>query len=578
VNAKGSRDGKALFNIGLIDIHWHWAPLSDKTIAVTKVVLDKLNVDIEQYTDTVIIGGVKIALKKPLESNIEQADEAVENNTSWAATLDEIIFSNLNICYLKHLSEIAKAQDDNKLIDYCLQLENLSWQGSIHYATDKNLIASEIIPVSTAGDFSLTGLNITDNRLNQSLAKLRSTTFNDVTINGLNDIRIKEIIINHLSALQRSDDNNGATVALAKLSVTDLIYATDNLSIDAINFSELKAHVSINKNGKFEHDKWRLTDDDKSSTKTDKKQPVSNKPFNLSINTLSLATEETILFTDNSTTPVTKAGLQKLFFETSKLYTAKPETNSPFKLSATTTRHSTIDIAGTAKLFANKISFDADGKLKGFDLRAASPAAKKAIGHIIKSGQLDADLTLRAKEGVLDSNIALSLYHFNIKAESKKDAEKLDKDFGMPLNQTLVLLRDKDNSIHLDIPITGDTSNPDFNPMHAIIKATSKAATVTLITFYTPYGLIYAGGNILFDLATAMNFDPVEFSPGLSTLDTAGKKQLNTLATLMTEKPQIRLTLCGMTNNRDTLSLATDLEKQSDKNDLPLSNKQSSAY
>ena len=205
--------------------------------------------------------------------------------------------------------------------------------------------------------------------------------------------------------------------------------------------------------------------------------------------------------------------------------------------------------------------------MKGFDLRAASPATKKAIGHTIKSGQLDADLELLAVDGVLDSNIGLTLYHFNIKASSKEDADKLDKKFGMPLNQTLLLLRDKDDSIHLDIPITGDVNNPNFNPMDAIVKATSKAATVTLITFYTPYGLIYAGGNVAFNLATALNFDPIQFPAGSAEVDSDGKEQLSGLSKLLTEKPQVHLTLCGVTNQQDALTLFPELKEQLDNND-----------
>jgi len=251
-----------------------------------------------------------------------------------------------------------------------------------------------------------------------------------------------------------------------------------------------------------------------------------------------------------------------------------------FKLYAKTTRHGTIDIEGTAKPFAKKISFDARGKLKGFDLRAATPATRKAIGHIIKSGQLDADLKLLAVDGVLDSNIALSLYQFNIKAISKESAKKLDAKFGMPLNQTLVLLRDKDDSIHLDIPITGDVNSPNFDPMDAIIKATSKAATVTLITFYTPYGLIYAGGNLALNLATALNFDPVAFTPGSAEINDSGKQQLDNLSKLLSEKPQIHLTLCGVTNQQDVFALYPEIKdkfknKDNAKTEIILTEKQS---
>ena len=270
-------------------------------------------------------------------------------------------------------------------------------------------------------------------------------------------------------------------------------------------------------------------------------------------------------------------GLQSLLLDIKNLDSTKPDTDSPIHLAATTKRHSTIKIDGSARPLAEKISFNLEGKLKGFDLRNASPAVSKATGHIIKSGQLDADLKLLATEGQLDSIIALSLYQFHIKAKSKEDAARLDASIGMPLNQTLVLLRDKDDSIHLDIPITGDINNPNFNPMDAIVKATTKAATVTLITFYTPYGLIYAGGNVLFNLATAMNFDPIAFEPGSAEISGDNKQKFENLTKLLTEKPGIHLTLCGVTNQQDALTLYPELkQQQNDKNKagMTLSNEQ----
>jgi len=43
-NASGNKEGKPPFHIGLVDIHWQWQPLSNKTIEVTKVALDKLDI------------------------------------------------------------------------------------------------------------------------------------------------------------------------------------------------------------------------------------------------------------------------------------------------------------------------------------------------------------------------------------------------------------------------------------------------------------------------------------------------------------------------------------------------------
>ncbi len=767
-NAIGNKDGKPLFKIGLVDLHWRWRPLSNKTIEITRVALDSLDLNIKQYRDAIIIGGVNIPLGTMTNESPENTDkdEADENVKAWAASLGEVIFTNLNICYLQHTSTLAQATDESKFVDYCVTLEKLSWAGSIAYANDAELLKPDDLPLTSTGDFTLDGLNIIDNHLNKKLLSSKSNILDNVTLRGLNDLHIdrltmhglsllqrddkkhidslrfqqltvnniklsdlnsldindisisepgvylvklnqsdweyqqwipelpassqttikpsddipadkaatfkftlnslninnsdlcysdnsrslyycltfaaldwkgklqydtqplkpgtlniqaegeielsqpnihnhtidrdlldfeklrltkvkasdsnhislKKLILQDLAALQRSKAANDSTVSFKNLAIDDIKCTDDRLAINTIALKGLAGAISKNKDGHWEYGKWLTNDKPEETKKTsNSKKPKSpakdKKSFVLSLNGLNITTDKQITFTDNSTRPAMKMGLNDLTFDAKNIDTDKPDINSTFKLYAKTTRHGTIDIEGTAKPFAEKISFDARGKLKGFDLRAATPATRKAIGHIIQSGQLDADFKLLAVDGVLDSNIALSLYQFNIKATSKESARKLDAKFGMPLNQTLVLLRDKDDSIHLDIPITGNVSSPNFDPMDAIIKATSKAATVTLITFYTPYGLIYAGGNLALNLATALNFDPVSFTPGSSEINNGGRQQLDGLTKLLSEKPQIHLTLCGVTNQQDLFALIPDLKGRienksgDDKND-----------
>jgi hypothetical protein len=756
VNARGFSDGKPLFNVGLVDIYWQWVPLSDKTIEVTKVALDNFKVNIEKYNDEMIIGGVHIPLAGNTAANTEEPSEGTHEKTKpWAASLGEVIFTDLNICYLQHNAALQQADIDTLFVDYCVDLGEVSWSGTISYATDKELLKTEDIAISSTGDFKLSGLEITDNKLGRKLLTSNSNTLNNVVISGLNNLHIDELEMNELSLLQREDekhidsvrfhqltiddinlaqlnslsindiamekpgvylvkqnqtdweyqqwlpptDNTGQddktkdneeppatpssfkvslknikvnepdlcyldnstsiyycltfarfawngsvvydtntpdtndisliakgdlelsrpkvhnhsldrnlvafeslsldeldvaginkvalknlsidklaalqrsnssddnTAAFDKLSIDDVLYTKNKVAVKSIVLNGLTNTVSKNKDGGWEHDKWMQNSEKEKETAESKtkKQDTSDESFIIALQKLKVSSDKKITFTDNSTEPATKVGLQSLTFDMSDIYSEKPDSESPFKLAAKTLLHSTMDIEGKVKPFAEKISFDADGKLKGFDLRAASPATKKAIGHTIKSGQLDADLKLLAVDGVLDSNIGLTLQHFNIKATSKADADKLNEKFGMPLNQTLVLLRDKDDSIHLDIPITGDVNNPNFNPMDAIVKATSKAATVTLITFYTPYGLIYAGGNMAFNLATALNFDPIKFTPGSSEIIAESKEQLSNLSKLLTEKPQVHLTLCGITNQQDALTLFPELKEQLEK-------------
>jgi hypothetical protein len=498
----------------------------------------------------------------PQSTRIEKTAETKnfsEQSTSesfFQLSLNNINIDDSDLCY----------QDNSTSLYYCLTFKDLDWTGSFKF--DTRPTDSDGVNLLAKGSLELTRPNIHNQTITRDLLTLETLALSDMNISGTDNVSLKSLVIENLAALQRGEDKDDNTASFDSLIIDNIKYATNKVDIESVELKGLANAASKNKDGGWEHDKWKPKTIDTKHDVKDKpaKQPAETEPFVIALQKVKLTSDKNISFTDNSTEPALKVGLQKLVFDMNDIYSTKPDSSSPFKLHAQTFKHSTVDIEGTVKLFADKLSFDAEGKLKGFDLRAASPASQKAIGHIIKSGQLDADLELLAVDGVLDSNIGLSLYHFNIKASSKEDAEKLDKKFGMPLNQTLVLLRDKDDSIHLDIPITGDVNNPDFDPMDAIIKATSKATTVTLITFYTPYGLVYAGGNVAFNLATALNFEPVNFTPGSSEVLAESKEQLDGLSKLLTEKPQVRLTLCGVANRQDAFTLYPDFKEEFDRN------------
>ena len=161
VNATGSENGSPLFNVGLIDIHWRWTPLSKKTIVVSKVVLDHFNVSIKKYGDKIIVGGVQIPLGSQA-TEVSVNNDTDENAKPWAASLGEVVFTNLNICYLQHTTSHDAANLESKYLDYCVNLDEMTWGGTISYATDAELLKTDDLALSSTGNFALNGLTVTD--------------------------------------------------------------------------------------------------------------------------------------------------------------------------------------------------------------------------------------------------------------------------------------------------------------------------------------------------------------------------------------------------------------------------------
>ena len=536
--------------------------------------LNDINIDGINFSNNDTLTIKSISLDKPLLSAardnsgawkyiqwIPEADSVPEkpsDKSSSDAAVFNINISSVSIkapqlCYEQPAIPSDTLAD---AIDYCLDIASVDWNGDIAIVTPT---ADNPLGLLLTGDLKVVEFVTTNNLLQRDLLTFDELTINNINIQSLDDLAFGNFSLKNVTGLELISSEDKHTLTVSSLGIATFSYARNTLSIDKLAINDLGLEITQNEDGSFDFDKWVIKSADKQPDKNDVAETGSAEPLKLKLGEFNLDTTKAVEFMDLSVKPTMHIGLSELHVSAKDLDTDKPNQASPVSLSAKTKRHGTIDISGTAKPFEAKPSFDATGKITGLDLRVASPKAEQAIGHIIKSGQLDADLKLFAEQGQLDSNIGLVLHHFNLKAKSKEDAAALDDVFGMPINQSLVLLKDKDGTIKLDIPITGDINNPDFDPTDAIIKATAKATTVTLITFYTPYGLAYAGGSVLFNIATAMNFDPVLFDAGSSQLTDAHKGQLDKLAELLTERPGVHLTLCGFTNLDDRKKLFTEI-------------------
>jgi hypothetical protein len=394
----------------------------------------------------------------------ERKDETSDSEGAFLVALHKLQINDSDFCY-----------DEAGKLFYCLNLAALDWKGSA--AIDKE-------PLYVTGELQLAGLKIRNRTLQRDLLNLGQLSATSIDIKETSEVKLGSLVIDNLSALQRSDKADDDSLKFRRLDISSITYNDSVLlNIGKIRLDGIGASLSMNKDGTWEFDKWKPASADSATAEnpaTDATAKQDSK-IEIALGEFIVSTDQTIEFSDNSTSPPLQIGLKKLDFDIKQLDSSKAGQKSPFSLSAATTRQGTIELAGVVSPFEAKPSFNAKGKIAGLDLRVLTPETKKHIGHIIKSGQLDADLKLLSKDGQLDSNIGLVLYKFELKAMSDKDAKDLEQTFGMPINQSLSLLRDKDNSIHLDIPITGDVTAPDFDPTDAIIKATTKAISCLIL-------------------------------------------------------------------------------------------------
>lgn len=549
---RGNRQGADLFSVSSLSLQVNPPSLFYNKIAIEHFAIDGLNVGIEKQPDgSFIVAGIDLA---GLQNNsTTETDRRQEPAADWVAVLDKIKLSNFNFCY----------RDKNQQeFDYCTSFAELSWQG--HFYFDLAKLSDSHIPLYTLGDIELVKLDAYNNYLGRSFIQLDSLSVKKLDFETLKKLRIDQITFSELNVMQRTQDEQPAHINhLQQFSITDLLLEQlSQLHIKQVDILGHQVLIQKNNDSSFEFEDWVVTT---VSSTTTTEPDSEQQTFSYQIDVVNYETDNTIRYLDNSLKERFHVELGDTTLHVGNINSSKPEQPSKLHYQSRYDEHGVIKFDGTATPLADKPGFDIDGKLEGLDLRGLSALTSNSIGHTIKSGQLDATLTLKAEQSVLDSNIGLTLHQFELKASSKEDANKLDAEFGLPLNTSLSLLRDRDNSIQLSIPITGNLQNPDFDPNDAIKKATSKAITAAVLNYYTPIGLVIAADS-LFSLATALRFEPIEFESGSAQLSDTAITELGKLTQLLNERPGVRLTLCGLSNTADRVHLHSDTANQTADN------------
>lgn len=579
-NFSGSGKNNKIFSIEKLRISWQWQPVLKRHIVVDGIEIHSLNIDTQFFDNgNMNIAGLLIEKDNETESK-EQKHKPETDSPPWDITVNKIILSAIEICAQQFSSSEEAA------LDYCAKLSGFEWQGDLSFRPSTSPGPGDI-PLYIKGNLSFQDLILNNKLLNLNLLQLGLTELKDINITTTNDIDIKQIKFNEFSMLQRSNSasvDDAHMYSFNKLSISPIKLTQFNrLELGNIELIGSRAYFNINKDGHTDLKMWlpEKPDNNNQDKQNDKKANKTNSAerFHFSINEFVFNTDNKLIFTDNSLKEPYSINLHDVNFIYTSLDSQTPEKPGHTLLSLIIDEHGKLNMEADINPLSKRPSLKGKTNLSGIDLRMFAPLTKQHIGQNIRSGQLDAILDLNIDKGKIASNINITLHQFELKTLSKKEAEELNSEFGFPLSSALSLLRDRDNAIRLEIPVNGDVDNPEFDPRDAIVKASSKAITAAVLHYYTPFGLIFATES-LFDLATALHFEPILFEPGNTELASSQHEQLSKLASLMKDRPGIHLTLCGITNQIEVDALFPSMAnsnatEQKDKTETKVITKES---
>lgn len=176
-----------------------------------------------------------------------------------------------------------------------------------------------------------------------------------------------------------------------------------------------------------------------------------------------------------------------------------------------------------------------DLTLKGLSMPVLGPYFGRYLGYGVDAGKLalDLDYTFRGTQVEARNQVIMQRLRLGgpVQSDMATDA---------PVRLGLALLRDGDGNIEINLPVSGDLTDPDFQlgpvVMRTFVGLLGKAAT-------SPFSLL----GSLADLAglSGEELGQVAFIPGEATLVAGEQDKLEALADALEQRPELVLSVRG---------------------------------
>lgn len=191
-----------------------------------------------------------------------------------------------------------------------------------------------------------------------------------------------------------------------------------------------------------------------------------------------------------------------------------------------------VAITGKLDPLGAKPSVDLKIDFKNVDLLPLSPYSGKYAGFELARGKLVLDVKLLVDGKKIESANVITLNQFTF-GSPVKSAEATS----LPVRLGVALLKDTDGKIVIDVPVQGNTDDPNFGIGRVVMRVVVNLLTKAAVSPFALLGSAFGGGG------DELAFQ--EFAPGSPELQAAEIKKLQTMATALTNRPALSLDLEG---------------------------------
>ena len=286
---------------------------------------------------------------------------------------------------------------------------------------------------------------------------------------------------------------------------------------------------------------------------------VETPPYSVRIGQIVVSGESEIHVRDEHVNPVFTSDFRIIEMQLSDVDSVSEQ---PMKLSliASSSNTDQIEVIGSLAPFVGQPDADLAINLEGFDL---SRFSSYVPGYNLERGRLALTSVAIVTDGELDVQNKVIIDKLKLAGKTDGEDELVAAGAAMPLDVMLDLLRDSDDRIALEIPVTGTLESFEVGFNQVIRKATQaalqKAAMSYVKSALQPLGTILFAANLA-GKAARPRFEPVLFNAGESQPTGEHVEYLNKISGLLKKRPALGLTLCGVATAQDEIALTPSPE------------------
>ncbi len=257
-----------------------------------------------------------------------------------------------------------------------------------------------------------------------------------------------------------------------------------------------------------------------------KEAPPSEPPLDIQVDSLTLQ-GGTVSFTDRHLPSTFSTTMYELGGRITGL-ASDEQMQADVDLRGQLENHSPLTVSGKINPLSRELSADLTLSFKDIDLTPMTPYSGTYLGYVINKGKLNLDLNYKIQHQKIraKNNVMIDQFTFGDTVES-------DQATSLPVAFAIALLKDSNDEIHLDIPISGDLNDPSFSIGGVIFTVLTNLLIKAATSPFSLLSSMLGGGN--------EDFSSITFASGLSVINTEQLKKLGELAEMLAKRPSLTL-------------------------------------